>query len=475
MATTLPALLALFLAQVAPPAPVQEGPAAPRASASDAPGEDVGPQPADASRVPTRRYVIEQIVLQGLQHTRHEAVRRHLLVAEGEILDPERVLLTRLGLLQLGWFSRVDTHVERGTERGKVLVVFDLVERNTLVLTDLIFGSTRAQPIYGGLGLSQQNFLGQGLGLSGSVVYGGSPEGRHGDPDRYSMRAGFFAPDLTVGRLRLVAGISGLLVRGEELSCPDEKCTAFRSSLGDAPRLRYQRGGGEILLGVRPGPFERISLAYRMERLHATRLDLPAGLGPFIADGWSTLAALTGSYEIDTRDDFFYPTEGFKALGQVSLASRLVGGDYEFSRYLVQVETAYSFLHLPLRFQAAVGAVQGDAPFFDRFYAADYSYFALGPALGRAGELNFSTDSRYDVFLAMGGAEYGIPLWNRDQSPFHRAYLSLGVRAVWSSQRLGGARTTFSRAPFSADAALRLDTAVGTFNLSFGYALDNAL
>jgi outer membrane protein assembly factor BamA len=467
--------VALLVAASPPPAEPPAAPGEPSGAEAQGPGEEVGPQPADPGRVPTRRYVIEKIELRGLGHTRPEAVRRHLLVDEGELLDPERVLLSRLGLLQLGWFSKVETHVERGSERGKVLVVFDLVERNTLIVTDLVVGSTRAQPLYGGLGLSQQNFLGQGLGLSGGLVYGGTPEGRRDDPFRFSVRAGFFAPDLSLPRLRLVAGLSGLFLRGEELSCADARCKAFHGSLADAPRIRYQRGGGEALLGVRPGPFERLSLAWRLERVRASHLGLPEDAGPYVREGWSTLASLTGSYEIDTRDDFFYPTDGFRGVGQVSLASRLVGGDYEFSRYLVQLESSYNLFRLPIRFQGAVGAVQGDAPFFERFYAPDYAYFAIGPAVGRAGELNFSTDSRYDVFLAMGGVECGIPLWNRDQSPFHRAYLSLGARAVYSTQRLGGKRTDFSRVPFSADAALRLDTSFGTFNISLGYLLDNAL
>lgn len=474
MPTTVSVLIALALmqAQLTGPEP-PEPDAAPAAEQPQ--GEEASAIPEDASRVPTRRYVIERIELRGLSRTRPEAVRRHLFFEEGEILDPERVLLSRLGLLQLGWFSRVETHVERGSERGKVLVVFDLVERNTLVVTDLIIGSTRPQPIYGGLGLSQQNFLGQGLGLSGAFVFGGAPAGRDRDPNRYALRAGFFAPDLWVPHLRLVAGASALFLRGEELGCPDVKCAAYTHNFGEAPRTRYQRAGGELLLGVRPGPFERLSVAYRFEWVHATRIGLAPGAGPAIHDGWSHLGALTGGYEIDTRDDFFYPTEGFHATGHITLASKLVGGDYEFSRYLIQTDTAYSLFRLPLRFQGAVGAVQGDAPFFDRFYAADYSYFALGPALGRAMELNFSTDSRYDAFLAMAGLEYGFPLWSRRDSPFHRAYLAVGARAVWSSAKLGGGRTDFSRTPLSADVALRLDTLIGTFNLSVGYLLDNAL
>jgi outer membrane protein insertion porin family len=355
-----------------------------------------------------------------------------------------------------------------------VVVVFDVVERNTLVVTDLVIGSTKPQPLYGGLGLSQQNFLGQGLGLSGGFVYGGLPQGRSHDPSRYAVRAGFFAPDLSLPRLKLVAGISGLFLRGEELVCPDVECAGFQSNYGNAPRIRYLRAGGEAQLGVRPGPFERLVGAYRLERVHATRIGVDPVAGPAIHEGASVLASLSGTYEVETRDDFFYPTDGFRASGQVTFASRLVGGDYEFSRYLLQLETSYGLLRLPLRFQAALGAVQGDAPFFERFYPADYSYFAVGPALGRAMELNFSTDSRYDAFLAMGGVEYGIPLWSRQDSAFHRAYLAIGVRTVWSSAALGGGRTDFSKTPLSADLALRLDTLIGTFNLSLGYALDNA-
>ncbi|HVO18299.1 MAG TPA: BamA/TamA family outer membrane protein [Anaeromyxobacter sp.] len=472
MPTTLPALLALALAQAQTGTPVPEAGAPPAAEETPAAGSVAEGQ---ASQIPTRRYLIERVEVRGLSHTRLEALHRHLLVDEGEILDPERVLLSRLSLLQLGWFSSVDTHVERGSERGKVVVVFDVVERNTLVVTDLVLGSTRPQPLYGGLGLSQQNFLGEGLGLSGGFVYGGTPEGRAHDPNRYALRAGFFAPDLAVPRLRLVAGVSGLFLRGEELACADVQCTAFQSNYGEAPRIRYLRAGGEVLLGVRPGPFERLSGAYRLERVHATRIGVSPGAGPAVHDGWSELAALTGSYEVETRDDFFYPTDGFHANGQVTFASRLFGGDYEFSRYLLQLDTAYDFLRLPLRIQAALGAVQGDAPFFERFYPADYSYFAIGPALGRAMELNFSTDSRYDAFLAMGGLEWGIPLWTREDSPWHRGYLAVGLRAVWSSATLGGGRTDFSKTPISADLALRLDTIIGTFNLSLGYALDNAL
>jgi outer membrane protein assembly factor BamA len=472
MPALLTALAALALAQAAPQ---QRSPAA---GAEPLPGAAEAPRPADPSP-PTRRYQIERIRFVGLDRARESEVRRHLLVGEGELLDEERVLLSRLRLLQLGWFSRVETRVEKGSERGLVVLVFDVAERNTLIVTDFILGSTEPEPIYGGLGLSQQNFLGRGFGLSGAFAYGGSPTGRPEDPDRFAARASFFAPSLPVPGTRhgLVLGATFLVVRGEEFACGDPDCDAYGDRFGDAPRLRYERVMGEGTVGIRPGPFERILASYRAEVVNARDVEpdaRPRGLSPPLFLGRSFVSSITGTYELDTRDDFFLPREGMRGLFQVTFGSRLLGGDYEYSRYLLQLETAFALATLPLRLQGAVGAAQGNAPFFDRFYAADFSYFALGPALGRALELNFSTDPRYDAFLAMGGLEYAVPLWAR-RGFFRRGYLAIGARAVYSTATLGGTRTRFSRSPVSGDVALRFDTPVGVFNLSAGYLLDNVL
>ncbi len=462
-----PMLMALALAQGegAPAAP-------PPAAAGEAAQVEAGGAPS-----PTRRYQIEKIRFEGLRRVRESEVRRHVFVAEGDLLDEERVLLSRLRLLQLGWFSRVETRVERGSERGLVVLVVEVTERNTLIVTDLVLGSTGPQPVYGGLGLSQQNFLGRGLGLSGAFVYGGSPLGHPDDPDRFAVRASFFAPDVSTrlaGR-GLVLGAAALFLRGEELACGDPDCTAYSTDFGAAPRVRYQRAGGEVTVGIRPGPFERLLGTYRFERVHASPTPgTPAGNELAVIGGWSSVSAITGTYELDTRDDFFFPTEGLRALSQVTFGSRLLGGDYEYTRYLLQLETAFGLLGRRLRLQGALGVAQGNVPFFDRFYPADFSYFAIGPAIGRALELNFSTDSRYDAFLAMAGAEYAVPLWARG-SFFTRGYLAIGVRGVWSSGTLGGRRTPFSRSPVSGDVALRLDTPVGVFNASLGYAVDNVL
>lgn len=463
--------------------------AEPRAGAAPAPtptpeGEAVEPQPASPTPSPEpepselRAYVVERIVIKGLEKARSGAVRRHLLVEAGDALDDRDVLLSRLRLLQLGWFSSVEARVERGSEKGFVVLVFRVVERNTIVITDLVMGTTEPQPLYGGLGLAEQNFLGHGYLLGAAFVYGGAPIGRPADPDRFAVRGSFFMPDLPIeGIGRLVAGASAWALRGEEFACANEECAPFADDFGAAPRLRYRRTGGELTTGLRLSPFARLLVGWRLERVSAEALPAPAAeyRPPPLHLGVTRVSTLVATWEYDSRNDAFLPREGLRLASQVAFSSRLLGSDYEFSRYWLQGESAFALAGLPLRLQVQVGAVQGDAPFFDRFYAADLSYFAVGPALGRAFELNFSTDSRYDAFAAAGGLEWALPLRKVRGRFFQRAYVAVGARAAWTSAELGGGRTSISAFPFSADLALRFDTPVGAFNASLGYALDNLL
>jgi outer membrane protein assembly factor BamA len=478
-----PLLLALSTLAVAPTpaggAPA-DAPPEPALSTLSAVAEEPAAAPPLAAPEPPelRAYVVERIVIKGLEKARSSAVRRHLLVRAGDVLDDRAVLLSRLRLQQLGWFTSVEARVEKGSQRGLVLLVFNVVERNTIVITDLVMGTTDAQPFYGGLGVAEQNFLGRGYSLGAAFVYGGAPLGRPADPDRFAVRGSFFMPDLPIAGVgRLVAGASAWALRGEEFACETDDCAPWSDDLATAPRLRYRRTGGELTLGLRMSPFARFLGTWRLERVSAE--GLPAATAeyqpPPLHDGRSWMSALVATWEYDSRNDAFLPREGTRLASQVTFSSRLLGSDYEFSRFWLQGESAFALLGLPLRLQVQGGAVQGDAPFFDRFYAADLSYFAVGPALGRAFELNFSTDSRYDAFAVVGGLEWAVPLRSVHGRFFRRAYVAAGARATWSSAELGGGRTPYSASFLSADVALRFDTPVGAFNASLGYALDNLL
>ncbi len=393
------------------------------------------------------------------------------------------MLLSRLRLLQLGWFSRVETRVERGSERGLVVLVFD-VDGAEHARHHRPRRSARPnpQPLYGGLGLSQQNFLGRGSGSRGAFVYGGAPSGRPEDPARFAVRASFFAPDVAV---RASGGswpaASALWLRGEELACADASCDALRAATSAAaPRLRYERVGGEVdRRACRPGPFERIYAgcavrAARREPLPGRRPG-PASPGRPSSSATRPSPPSSGPGSYDTRDDLFLPREGLRALAQVTFGSRLLGG-----RLRVQpLPARRSRPRFSLRARRSGSSprsapCRANAALLRAVLRGGLSYFAVGPALARALELNFSTDSRYDAFARHGRARVRRPALDASPASSAAATSPSAPAASYSTATLGGSRTPFSHTPLSGDVALRLDTPVGIFNVSVAYALDIA-
>lgn len=179
------------------------------------------------------------------------------------------------------------------------------------------------------------------------------------------------------------------------------------------------------------------------------------------------------AFDRDGRNETFLPTRGSRVLAEIKLSTRAMYSSYDYARFMAQYEQ-----WIPqgggraLRLDFGGGLVQGDAPFFDRFYAADWSYFALGYATPRLYDMNFSPDPRYDRVLLLTGAEYDFPLWRTPSFVLKRGYLAVGGRLVYTSATPGGARTMVSAIPFSADISVRVESPFGLVSLSLGYITD---
>ena len=80
------------------------------------------------------RYVLEGIVVVGNSRTKAKVVRKFIPLKQGDFLDPEspELLATEWRLMGTGWFDAVDIRLERGAERGYVVLVVQVKERNTV-------------------------------------------------------------------------------------------------------------------------------------------------------------------------------------------------------------------------------------------------------------------------------------------------------------------------------------------------------
>jgi outer membrane protein insertion porin family len=466
-AALLPSAHAVAQAQPGAPKPSRGAP-------GDRPGagRDLGTEgsPALESKGPAesqsaqRGDVVERIDIVGREHTREDVVRAHLAIEVGKRLNPADILTTQVRLAQLGTFARVHVDTEPGSDAGRVIAIVRLVEKGILTVTDFTVAHTPVSPIYGALGIGYPSVAGLGFGAAVTAALDG--QGRHG------LRLTLYDPE--VDRGAWAAGVQAIWQEGLESTCATPRCGGAFDAI---PYLRYRRAGGELDAGWRPGVFSRILVGYRFEAVRSTTD--PGGVPearPALHDGRSIVSALVLAFDRDTRDDEFLPAEGSRVQAHITIGTRALGSGYEYSRYLLEAERWFpQHGGRALRLDAALGLVQGDAPLFDRFYAADWSYFSVGLAEPRLLELNFSPDSRYDALLAVVGVEYDFSLWDKPGRVLRRGVLMLGMRGVYSARAPDAGRSLLSATPVSLDAALRLDTSLGMVSIGLGYVTDQIL
>ncbi|MCK6547801.1 BamA/TamA family outer membrane protein [Myxococcota bacterium] len=407
---------------------------------------------------------VEAIEVIGNAKTERAVIMRRLLVGVGDLIDESKIEQSRLRLLNTGYFKSVEFSLRRGSERGRVLLVVEVVERNTVLIDQLYYGFSPVTKFFGGLGLVETNFLGKGVSASAAFVAGG---GRRG------ADVHLFVPDLSNTPLQLSA--SALFLQGAEVV--DDQADPFTD-------LTYERIGGTVGIGIGVGPAQRVSLDYRLESVSAGRLPnldpIVLRRAPSVQFGDSVLSSLSLTYERDTRDDPFVPTQGARIALGVETGTKLLGSTYEFSKYTAELQQAFSIVRRhSLIVRLFGGFIQGQAPFFNQFFVNDYAYFVIGrDSLPRNLQLNFSESNDYDDLIVSLGADYSIPI-QEGGAFLYRTFVYAGVDVSSTAsldelQEDPDGRALGGDFPVSVDLGLKLDTAIGNFTLSLAYLGDLA-
>ena len=419
---------------------------------------DDGGQPYTEERV----QFIEGIDIVGNTKTIRTVIERRLLVEPGDLLDEDKIDESRLRLLNTGFFRRVEFSLRRGSRPGKVLLVVEVEERNTILIDHLYYGGSSVSPFFGGFGLAESNFLGRGVTVAGSFVIG---------KNRRGGEARLFVPYLSDTALQLSA--SAVFVQGAE---------AIDDTNPTGPQLFYDRWGGTLGLGIGVGPAQRVSLIYRLESVQADRLPNlnPSVLrrAPSILFDESVLSTLALTYERDTRDDPFVPSQGSRLALAVEAGTTLLGSSYEFSKYTGEVQQAFAvFGSHSLILRGFGGLIQGETPFFNQFFISDFAYFAWNrDSLRRNAQINFSESNDYDDLVISVGADYSVPLLIGGDV-LYRMFLYGGIDLTLTAsldelQEDPTGRATGGNFPVSFDLGLKFDTSFGAFTLSLAYMLD---
>lgn len=473
--------------------------AAPRANEGDA----VDCEPAQEDRLV---YRLERIDVRG-NGTRAGVIRAFVEMRPGDDLDPNDpdLSLTRYRLMATGWFDSVDLRLERGAERGWVVLVVEVDERNTLVIERVVAGLSRVvgdsdevkDPLrpYAGLGIKEGNLFGLGVELSAAAVVSELQQGislhyndQHLDNGQFSLRGRAF-----YNRAREFFGRDPVV----DISCDAARAPTVPCD-PDIERRRavviYDRTG----FGIGTGSFlgdnlryhvdwlgERVDVGAKPRAATSQRGTLSTDREPIdfrIEDDVSYVSTLRLGLAFDTRDDLRLPARGHLLETSGLVATQALGSDYPFAR----LDVNYRGYHtLPwghiLGLGAFAGSVVGRAPFFYYFYAADLS--ALLPS--RQLDLNLDhrrTHNLLDTAIIemdreeLAGRldlEYKLPVYagGRTVRGVHLyAGGGLFLLARRDDLKLGiPGYSGFSRVPvdLTFDVGVTADTSMGYFKLGF--------
>ena len=446
------------------------------------------------------KYTLEGVEVRGNTTTLPRVVLRYVALHAGDVLDVDdpELELTRFRLLGTGFFRDVQFSLRRGTRRGYVVLVVDVVERNTIVVDGVWLGLSEdvqpnpngtgtARPLtaYGGAAVTETNLAGTGIALGGAFAVA---------EQQVALRARLTDPQLLrtnwIGETELLYN-SALDFFGNFDVGVAPNPAVKQPILADYAVAAYKRFGGRLGFGHDLGISSRIAFDYRLENIQATlpfaaydrRFGENEPIDFMLLPSSSILSTVRATFVDDTRDEPFLPTEGryLRALAELSLSP--LGSDYAYSKIVVQGSQwlPLSWGHV-LHLEAFAGGVFGDAPLFERFYVGDFSDLLPDRVL----DLNFDrrpapnlldtdiVEIRYGNYAAKVDAEYRIPIYRGTRSVYGVDFFaSAGLYTVASQEDfvlLPNAYKGASRVPvdLTFDLGLRIDTQAGGFVLGIG-------
>jgi outer membrane protein insertion porin family len=471
-------------------------------AASSAPAAERCPCPDQAERDDGAvRYTLEAIDVRGNSKTRTRVVLRYVPFKPGDVFDVDdpEVQLTRYRLLGTGFFRDVQFSLKKGSRRGLVVLVIEVVERNTIVINDVYMGlsadaDTRGneRPLtpYGGIDVAETNLLGTGITLGAAMAFA---------QNQYALRLRFFDPAflggpwMTSGTL-LYNDVRDFFGNARVQVGPYLPGDPGGFELQDSAIVSYVRSGGSLGLGRDLSISTQFWLHYRLESIEASYPLQASHQRGFdtepidfdIIRGRSVLSTLRGSLQIDTRDHPFLPTHGWFSNLSLELALLPAGLDYDYQRIDLQASRWWKlpWQHV-VRLDMFAGAISGDAPFFEQYYVGDFSDFlpdrVLGVNFDRRPPRNFLgtqiAEVRYGDYAFKLGGEYRIPLYRGHHSVYGIDFFgSAGVYGVAGDRDLTAppsAYSGFALVPIdlTANIGFRMDTSAGGFVFAFSNIL----
>jgi len=284
-----------------------------------------------------------RINISGNSKTRDKVIRREMRIIEQDLYSKLNIQRSFKNLNRLDYFDGIDIQPSKTSDQNKMDLNVRVIEKQT---GNLSFGGGYSSDdgAFVSASVEERNLFGKGQNLKLSAKIG---------KEDILYNISFFEPYI------FDSYVSG----GFDIYKYDKEYDYYdRDSLGI--RLR---------LGYRLFDFTRVGINYNLEKFDILSVQPNY---TYMTPGSFLTSSIKPYIEYDSRDDFFLPTEGAKHKFSIEYAGEFLGGEIEYTKYLV--ETGFFF---PL-FWKFTGALHAEGGFLDdrtgNEINIDYEKFYLG-------------------------------------------------------------------------------------------------
>ena len=285
----------------------------------------------------------ERILITGNTKTRDKVIRRQIIAHEQELYSLSKIQRSTANLRRIDYFENVEVKPTRGSSEDKMDLNVNITEKSTGAFS---FGGgySSEDNLFGMISVSERNFLGRGQITSLKAEVSGT-----------STKYTFSFTEPWLFDIPLSAGVD-LYNWDKEYDYYD------KDSMGGALRFGYKI-------------FDYTSLGFKYGYEDFTIENVEEDYTD-VDEGNYVTSSVTLSLRYDSRNSAFNPTRGSEHSISVEYAGDWLGGEIDFTKYIVETGWYY-----PL-FWKFTGFLHGRAGFLDDRSSddieIDYERFYLG-------------------------------------------------------------------------------------------------
>ncbi len=258
-------------------------------------------------------FYIDHVDVTGYENTKKHVFTRELSIKPGDLYDNEKIKRSQTKILNLGFINDVQIDLQPTADPQKVDLGFNVVEGRPGMFTAGLAMSSM-DGLYGELSINHMNLFGRAQRLALRTLFGEE------------------ILDYTVSW-----STPWIYDKPTSLGVDLFNTRRYRSFSDENQAYTERRVGGRVKVGPRfKDDIYQLSLGYSFENIDIYDIDArfqPPNANPgepnYLEKGDTNMSTLSTDFAVDTRDNIWDPTRGWRNSIGLALAGGPIGGDLD--------------------------------------------------------------------------------------------------------------------------------------------------